>query len=77
MRVRVCFGSLAEVPARRRRVRFTPDSGHPLAPEKCRLWANSGHGTGVDRFLTRGVQRIVLRVNRSSHGVLQAVIDDR
>ena len=42
MRVRVCFGSLAEVPARRRRVRFTPDSGHPLAPEKCRLWAKSG-----------------------------------
>ena len=43
----------------------------------CNKTAKGGHGTEVDRFLTRGVQRIVLAGNRSSHGVLQAVFDDR
>ena len=38
----VCFGSLADIRARNRDVRFTPRSGHALRPHQCLLSANSG-----------------------------------
>ena len=39
----VRFGSLADITARSRHVRFTPDSGHSSAQVGCPLSANSGH----------------------------------
>jgi hypothetical protein len=39
----VRFGSLADVEARERDVRFTPESGHSRVSIECLLSANSGH----------------------------------
>ena len=39
----VRFGSLADITARLRDVRFTPESRHVQRNEPCLLWANSGH----------------------------------
>ena len=40
----VRFGSLADITARSRHVRFTPNSGHLSARAGCPLCAISGHG---------------------------------
>ena len=39
----VRFGSEADIALGLRRVRFTPNSGHPSAKSKCPLWAISRH----------------------------------
>ena len=39
----VRFGSKADVTLLNFDVRFTPESGHPVAHLGCPLWANSGH----------------------------------
>jgi len=37
-----CNGSEADMARSNYDVRFTPNSGHPLAQSKCPLWATSG-----------------------------------
>jgi len=39
----VRFGSLADICAAKRHVRFTPESGHSERQTQCLLSANSGH----------------------------------
>jgi hypothetical protein len=39
----ICFGSLADMTARSRHVRFTPDSGHCSVQVRCPKSATSGH----------------------------------
>ena len=41
----VRYGSLADIRARLRHVRFTPDSGHSSVPVGCPKSAKSGHVT--------------------------------
>ena len=42
----VCFGSLADITACSRHVRFAPDSGHSSVQVGCPTSANSGHRIG-------------------------------
>jgi hypothetical protein len=43
----VRFGSLADITARSRHVRFTPDSGHSSVQLECPTGANSGHSRQI------------------------------
>ena len=50
--VNVGFGSLADITARSRHVRFTPDSGHSSVQVGCPKSARSGHGAGAQKVPT-------------------------
>lgn len=49
--VHVRFGSSADTEARLPHLRFTPESGHPLASRACPLCARSGHGAASIKLL--------------------------
>ena len=51
------FGSLADILASQRHVRFSPGSGHMRCKNKCSLWAKSGHWPYLElsSFLRRSI----------------------
>jgi hypothetical protein len=57
----VRFGSLADITARSRHVRLTPDSGHSWVQGGCPKSANSGHSANDNKLLTAGAGKAVTR----------------
>ena len=51
----VRFGSLADITARSRHVRFTPNSGHSSVQLECPKSAINGPGSRVDEYSIRQI----------------------
>jgi hypothetical protein len=71
----VRFASLADVTARPRDVRFTPQSGHVRCKNKCPLCANSGRCTASLDQCVCPQQKLFW--NRKAYGLRRLEINDQ